>query len=153
MLDPMRLLGVACASLLGLASGGAAAAALVARADAGPTCAKTRPSTFLVSPNATRPGGSVSLLLWCHRSSRLGFEGSYGPTGLVIYGESSFDRLRFVDGFPRAGSRPPLQPRYEIEGPDEIRVMLPGSIAAGAYAILLDDGRADVRAQNLLDVK
>ncbi len=112
-----------------------------------------RPSTFIVSPNAARPGGSTSLLLWCRRPNQLGFEGSFGPTGLVIYSESRFARLRFVHGFPRAGSSPPLQPKYDIVGPDEIRVTLPGSVAAGAYVVVLDDGSADVRAQNLLDVR
>ncbi len=145
----MRILsGLVFAALAAAAGAGVAGATSAA----GPTCAKTRPSTFLVSPVEARPGGTTRLLLWCREPSRRGFEGSFGPTGLVIYSESGLARRHFAHGYPQPAGAP-LVPRYEIEGPDEIRMTLPASTDLGAYVVLVNDGVRDVRAQNVLVVR
>jgi hypothetical protein len=48
-----------------------------------------RPSTFLVSPGEAGAGGTTRLLLWCGEPARLGFEGSFGPTGVAIYSHAA----------------------------------------------------------------
>ncbi len=140
--------GLAFTALLAAAFGGGAGATSTGAT----TCTKSRPSTFLVSPEETAPGGTTNLLLWCHEQSLRGFQGSFGPTGLVIYSESGFAMRHFVHGYPRPAGTP-LVPKYDIVGPNEIRVTLPASIAVGAYVVLVDDGAREVRAQNLLDVR
>ncbi len=148
MVAGMRIFsGVVFAALAGVAGGGVAGATPTA----GPTCTHSRPSTFLVSPKQTAPGGTTRLLLWCDEPSPRGFEGSFGPTGLVIYSESGLARRHFEHGYP-APAGTPLLPLYDIVGPDEIRVTLPASTASGAYVVLVDNGVRDVRAQNLLHV-
>jgi hypothetical protein len=130
------ILAVWCAGFAGAVSTGGAAT----RA----TCATMRPSTFLVDPAAAGAGGTTRLLLWCDEPARLGFEGSFGPTEVLIYSQAAF----------RAGSpvRPPLEPEYAVLGPNDMWIALPDSMARGAYVVVVADGRGDVRAQNLLDV-
>jgi hypothetical protein len=152
----MRLcLKTICAVFLAAWSAGVAAAFSGANAL---RCVSRPTSTFIVRPSDARDGETTSLLLSCHTSELLGFEGSFGPTGLVLYTETAFKKLRDVQGFyrpARVGSHvgPPIRPNYDIVGPDEIALKVPPGLAAGAYVVVIDDGRADVVSQNLLDVR
>jgi hypothetical protein len=116
----------------------------------------TRPTTFLVDPREAGAGGTTRLLLWCREPARLGFQGSFGPTGVLIYSRPGFRDLRDVDGqfLPRTGATVrPLEPKYGVLGPNDVWMALPNSMRKGAYVVLVDDGTADVRAQNLLEVR
>jgi hypothetical protein len=140
---PTRLgAGVASAALVALAGGGVAGAASNGGTAARATCAAKRPTTFLVSPGQAGAGGTTRLLLWCDEPARLGFEGSFGPTGVLIRPVTAGSAVR-----------PPLEPKYGVLGPDDVWIALPNSTRRGAYVVLLDDGRRYVRAQNLLDVR
>jgi hypothetical protein len=132
---------VACAAVLAVSWAGVAGAVSTHGPATRATCAVMRPTTFLVSPGHAGAGGTTRLLLWCDEPARLGFEGSLGPTGVLI---------RPVHAGP--GVRPPLEPKYGVLGPDDVWIALPNSTRRGAYVVLVDDGRGYVRSQNLLDV-
>jgi hypothetical protein len=136
-----------------LAAGGAGIAQAFSSAN-GVACASQRTRTFVVRPSDASPGATTSLLLWCRWPTPLGFEGSFGPTGLVLYSDAALKELHDVHGFlrPMGGSPKPIRPRYDIVGPDEIAVMIPPALAAGVYVVVIDDGTADVPSQNRLDV-
>jgi hypothetical protein len=150
--------GVASAALLAVAGGGVAGAASNVGSAPRATCAARRPTTFVVSPGQAGAGGTTRLLLWCDEPARLGFEGAFGPTGVVIYSRAGFRDLRDVHGRLRPASAGaavarPLDPEYDVLGPDDAWIALPDSMTRGAYVVLVDDGRGYVRAQNLLDVR
>jgi hypothetical protein len=152
----MRLgLSVVCAAVLAAWSAGVAGAFSGGR---DVTCASEPTRTFVVRPSDIPAGATTSLLLSCREPSLLGFEGSFGPTGLVIYSQTALRELHDVRGFftPKSGrSRVGLPVRaryYAIIGPDEISLTVPPTLPAGVYVVVIDDGKADVRAQNLLDV-
>jgi hypothetical protein len=147
---------IVCAALLSGGCAGAAGAVSNGAAATRATCATTRPTTFLVDPAEAEAGGTTRLLLWCREPARLGFEGSFGPTAVLIYTRAGFGRLREVNGRLRpagggSGVRP-LAPKYAVLGPDDAWIALPDSMRRGAYVVLVDDGRGDVRAENLLEV-
>jgi hypothetical protein len=140
---PTRIgLTFALTALLAFSGAGVAGAGSTSGAGTRATCAAKRPTTFLVDPAAVEAGGTTRLLLWCDEPARLGFEGAFGPTGVLI---------RPV----RAGSaaHAPLEPEFDVLGPDDAWIALPDSMKRGAYVVLVDDGRGYVRAQNLLDVR
>jgi hypothetical protein len=155
----MRLgLGVACAALLAVSGGGVADAASTGKvaAAARATCATTRPRTFVVSPADAEAGGTTRLLLWCREPDLLGFDGSFGPVAMLIYSRASFAHLHDVNGYvtPVGGaSVPAIQPNYDVLGPNDLWIALPNSMKKGTYVVLVDDGKGDVRAQNLLRVR
>jgi hypothetical protein len=149
---------LASAALLAVAGGGVAGAASNDGAAARATCAARRPTTFLVSPGEAGAGGTRRLLLWCDEPARLGFEGSFGPAGVVIYSRAGFGDLRDVHGRLRpvsagAAVPRPLDPDWDVLGPDDAWIALPDSMTRGAYVVLVDDGSGYVRAQNLLVVR
>jgi hypothetical protein len=75
-----------------------------------------------------------------------------------MYSEAAFRDLRDVHGshVPASGSSRvgrPIKPKYDIVGPDDVAPKVPPALPAGVYVVDIDDGTADARAQNLLDVR
>jgi hypothetical protein len=60
---------------------------------------------------------------------------------------------RLSPGSAGAAVPRPLDPGYDVLGPDDMWIALPDSMTRGAYVVLVDDGRGYVRAENLLDVR
>jgi hypothetical protein len=121
----------------------------------GPTCASSPPSTYLISPDHVAAGGSTSFLLACSKPVSLGFKGAFAPIKVLIYDEGSFRNLHYVNGYlqPISASfpvRPPVKASFTVVGPNDLVVTVPGSLSPGRYVPVVDDGKGEVAAQNLL---
>jgi hypothetical protein len=126
-------------------------------APAGPTCASSPPSTYLISPDRVAAGGSTSFLLACSKPVSFGFKGAFAPLKVLIYDEGSFRNLHYVNGYlqPISASfpvRPPVNASFTVAGPNDLVVVVPRSLAPGQYVAVIDDGKGEVGAQNQLVV-